>query len=148
MRATLKALEEYLQDELDVLGGARITVYQDYAYGVAAPYVVLQAPSLDHHDDESLSGPQADEAGGTFTATCVHVNTDGARWVADRVRGVLSPNLAPTVIPAESGFIETVWAGPLGPVVVDRDVRLPNTNQHPGVAIEEYEFSSQPVDES
>jgi hypothetical protein len=147
VRAALKAIAEHLQDELDLLGGARITVYEDYAYGVAAPYVVLQAPSLDHHDDESLSGPSEGEAGGTFTVTCVHVNTDGARWVADRVRGVLSPSLAPTLIPADS-HLETLWAGPLGPVVVDRDVRLPNTNQHPGVAIEEYELSSQPADES
>lgn len=148
MRATLKAIEEFLQDELDALGDARITVYRDYAYGVSAPYVVLQAPSLDHHDDESLSGPDPDEAGGAFTATSVHVSTDGARWVADRVRSVLSPGLAASLIVADGLGIEVAWAGPLGSVVVDRDVRLPNTNEHPGVAIEEYVASSQPWVES
>lgn len=143
MRATLKAIADYLQDELDGMGGVRIAVHRDYAYGVAAPYVILQAPSLDHYDEPPLSGPVYGETGGILIVKSVHATTDGARWVADRVRDVLSPGLAPFLIPA-GDVIEVKWEDSVGDVVVDRDVQLPNTNTHPAMAVEEYAFSMHP----
>jgi hypothetical protein len=144
MRAVLKLLDDYLTAELAELGGIPIGVYRDYVYGVTAPYVVLQAPSLPVHDEECMAGPQPDEPDGFFRVTSVHATTDGARFVADRVRSVLSPGLAPLAI---AGGLQVVWSEALGDVVVDRDVTLPNTNQHPAVVIEEYEFTTS-TDES
>jgi hypothetical protein len=148
VRVTFKAIADYAQAQLDAtkgLTGQAIQVRRDYAYNVPAPYVVLSAASLSHHDEEGMAGPDPDESGGVLRATCVHSTTDGARWVADRLRSVLSPGLAAVQFAIPGHAIEVVWDGALGDVVVDRDVTLPNSNTHPGVALEEYVFSSLPV---
>lgn len=153
MRATLKAIAEHLQDGLDEWRDVeptkrrRIVVHRDYAYGVAAPYVVLQSRSLGHVE-AMIGGPAVDEAGGAFTATSVNATSDGARLVADLVRGILSPDLGVARIDGDTVVVETVWDGALGPVSVDRDVTLPNSNTHPALVIEEFRFSSHVAVES
>ena len=145
MRAAFKALAEWLQDDLDDLDGARITVHRDYAYKVAAPYVILSAGS---HPTigRSLSGPAVGSSSGTIMALCVGVSTDQARWVADSVRGILSPGLRPLRFEADGRLIETSWQPSLGAVEVDRDVTLPNTSTHPSIAHEEYLFSAHAIE--
>lgn len=148
MRAAFKALADYLQDALDDLDGQRVTVHRDYAYGAAAPYVILSAGAHPTFD-RTLSGPATGSNSGTVLAICVGVSTDQARWVADRVRGVLSPGLRPLRFEADGRLVETSWQPGLGSVEVDRDVTLPNTSTHPAVAHEEYLFSAHSIpDES
>lgn len=148
MRVAFKALAEWLQDDLDDLDdldGTRITVHRDYAYKVAAPYVILSAGSHPTMD-RTLSGPAVGGYSGTIMAICVGVFADQARWVADAVRDVLSPGLRPLRLEAGGRLIETSWQ-PSGAVVeVDRDVTLPNTSTHPSLVHEEYLFSAHAIE--
>ena len=141
MRAALKGLADYLQAELDALDGAAVTVHRDYAYGVAAPYVIVSTGS--HPTTDALLGGQAaDSTSGTILTTSVGATADQARWVADRVRGILAPDLRPLRFATDDRLIEVSWAPTLGVVEVDRDVTLPNTRTHPALTHEEFLFSA------
>lgn len=145
MRAAFKALAEYVQDELDALDAAPVTVHRDYAYSVAAPYVILSAGSHPTMD-RTLSGPAVGSNSGTIGAICVGVSADQARWVADALRGVLSPGLRPLRFEADGRLIETSWQPSVAVVEVDRDVTLPNTSAHPSLVHEEYLFSAHAIE--
>lgn len=148
MRVTLKAIADYLQARLDATRGTglRITVHRHSARGVAAPYVILTA---DPHPYRSrpLGGAAGAEVSGDIVTINVHATEDGATWVADRVRSVLSPNLRPLRVPHDDRVIEVSWDAGFGTsLATDRDVTLPGTDSHPGVAHEGYLFSAHAIE--
>lgn len=148
MRVTLKAIADYLQSRLDATRGTglRITVHRHSARGVAAPYVILTA-SPHPRRGRPLGGAAGDEVSGDIVTINVHATEDGATWVADRVRSVLSPNLRPLRVPHDDKAIEVIWDDGFGTSLsTDRDVTLPGTNSHPGVAHEGYLFSAHAIE--
>lgn len=143
MRVAFKALAEYLQVGLDSFPGARVTVHRDYAYGVSAPYVVLTAGASP--TSSMLGGQVVGANDGSMTAICVGVTADQARWVADNVRSVLSPDLRPLRFTADGRHIEVSWRPSDLEVEVDRDMTLPGTSTHPAVVHEFYRYSAHRV---
>ena len=147
MRVTLKAIADYLQAGLDALPGTRGAVHRDYAQGVAAPYVILTAASHPRYGSEPLGGATSGQSGGSIVTINVGVSTDQARWVADRVRSVWAPNLRPLRFVAAGRTVEVVWDEDFSTgVSVDRDVTLPGSNTHPGVAHEAYTFTAHAIE--
>ena len=72
---------------------------------------------------------------------------EGALVVLDRVRRHLSPHLAPTVLAVTGRTAQVRWVRNEVEPQVDRDLRLPNSNRHPGFGVDSYRLTSEPLPE-
>lgn len=69
----------------------------------------------------------------SVTVICAASTAEGADVVAGRVRSLLSPDGGFSRVPMAGRVVE-VKADGFTEATVDRDLRLPNSNRHPGVA--------------
>lgn len=108
------------------------------------PYLVLGGAW--GYGEEPVCGA-TDSLSAAVTVTCAASTAEGASVVAGRVGEHLSPGGAWTPVPMAGRKAEVRATGFTDPEV-DRDVRLPNSNRHPGVAHVLLRMASDPVPDS
>lgn len=148
MRAHLRALADHL-------GELGYPVHLFYAHPVEGqsgdtvpevPYLVLRAawspgedlPFCDETDDLDTSA----------LITAAATTAEGVSVVLDRVRKYLSPSGAWSDVPMAGRLVNVKWLRNEVEPTVDRDLRLPNSNRHPGYGVDRYRLLSQPKEES
>ena len=107
------------------------------------PYLVLRGAWRSPDDM-----PVCDATGYLDTSVYVTGTADtaeGALVVLDRVRNYLSPSLAATALVMQGRRAEVRWLRSEVPPQVDRDLRLPGSNRHPGFGVDSYRLTSAPL---
>lgn len=139
MRAHLRALEAHLAP----LG---YPVHLLHAEGAntaevpPVPYLVLRSPSWASDRAPLVSDGGLDTE---VRVTAAASTAEGAMVVLNRVRALLSPDDRPTRVPMQGRFVEIAWARSEVEPQIDTDLRLPNSNRHPGFGVDSYRFTSQ-----
>lgn len=132
MREHLKALAEVLEPL-----GYPVHLYYAHPLGddpdevPPVPYLVLGA-AWGYGEEIPVCATTA-SLDTTATVTCAASTAEGADVVAERVATLLSPGGAWQRVPLAGRTFEARATG-FTQAEVDRDLRLPNSNRHPGVA--------------
>lgn len=77
--------------------------------------------------------------------TCTAGTAEGALVVADRVRAHLSPGRRWTALAVDGRAAQIRWVRNEVEPQIDRDLRLPGSNRHPGFAVDSYRLHSTPL---
>lgn len=108
-----------------------------------AQYLVLTGRAWDRPEEMPICGATA-SLETEFRVKAVAGTPEGAGIMLGRVRGVLSPNLAPTAVPM-AGRVVTVRFLRSEFLDVDPDTTITDTNRHPGVGVDTYQLYSEPA---
>lgn len=106
------------------------------------PYLVLRG-AWDRPEDMPVCG-ESDDLDTTVLLTAAATTAEGAGVVLDRARGVLSPSMQRTPVPMLDRAASVRWLRNEVEPTVDRDLRLPNSNRHPGYGVDSYHLHSVP----
>jgi len=109
----------------------------------AVPYLVLRG-AWDNPDEVPVSD-EHDELGTEVRVTATATTAEGAGVVLERVRGLLSPRGSWTVVPMAGRSVQVKRARAEVEPDVDMDLRLPNSNRHPGFGVDSYRLHSSPI---
>ncbi len=148
MRAHLRALAAHLEQL-----GYPVHLYR--AHGAVAtdgvevvpavPYLVLGG-AWDSGDEAAVCN-ETDTLDTEFRVTATATTAEGAGVVLDRVRGLLSPRAGWSVVPMAGRAASVKRARSEVEPSVDMDLRLPNSNRHPGFAVDSYRLRSVPKED-
>lgn len=141
-------MREHLRALADVLDPLGYPVHLFYAEGATAdvvppvPYLVLRA-GWDYGEDVPVCSTTAG-LDTSATVICAASTAEGASVVTGRVGALVSPGGAWEHVPMAG---RTFWVRATGftEASVDRDLRLPNSNTHPGVAHVLLRLHSEPL---
>ena len=109
----------------------------------AVPYLVLRG-AWDAPEDMPLCGT-SDGLDTTVYVTAAASTAEGASIVLGRVRALLSPSLSRTSVPMAGRRMSVRWLRSEVEPQVDRDLRLPNSDRHPGFGVDSYHLNSVPT---
>ena len=144
MIAELSALRTILGAPGAIQAGVTVPVVIGDATGHRPPFVVLWGVTGVGDGDESVSGPC-----GAWTApagvTCTGQDPEAALALMEAVRGVIAPDMTPTVLPGVTGRHVVVDLTDARAVQVDRTVTLTTTGTHPAYGVLLLDIHSAPT---
>lgn len=143
-------MREHLRALADVLEPLGYPVHLFYAHPLGddagevplVPYLVLRS-GWGRPDDMPVCG-ETEDLDTTVLVTAAATTAEGAGVVLGRVRALLSPSMQRTTIPMLERAASVRWLRSEIEPTVDRDVRLPNSNRHPGFGVDSYHLHSVP----
>ncbi|MDO5534118.1 MAG: hypothetical protein Q4F65_05655 [Propionibacteriaceae bacterium] len=107
------------------------------------PYLVLRGAWA--NPDDMPACDATDDLDTALFITGTASTAEGALVVLDRVRRHLSPSMRPTRLDLAGRAAQVRWVRNEVEPQVDRDLRLPNSNRHPGFGVDSYRLTSQPL---
>jgi hypothetical protein len=110
----------------------------------AVPFLVLGGAW--ERGDELPVCDETDELDTELRITATASTVEGASIVLDRVRGHLSPRGSWTPVPMTGRHVAVKREQSGYEPQIDRDLRLPNTNRHPGTGVDLYRLVSTPTE--
>lgn len=141
MRAHLAALADHLRAATPL--AVHLYRAEGPSEGVVprTPFLVLRGG---YEADEDAVCGESDGLDATARVTCTADSADSAALVADRVREVLSPRRGWSRVPMAGRVVEVRLERVEVEPQSDLDLRLPNSDRHPGFCVLAFRLVSQP----
>lgn len=118
-------------------------VWLHWCADITDQYLVVSGPAWDVAQDMPVGGIDAGAAS-DVRVKAVTGTPEGVEIMLARVRGLLSPNLAPSFVPYAGHAVEVRFLRSEF-VDVDRSSTITGTNRHPAFGVDAYRLIVQPA---